>query len=204
MVGKLRNIKQIRHQFAHHLTGIILTVIRERKLLIMVKKLLAHVPLHMSAHHMPLVTHIILTKTLHQIHSKEPQGNQRKRPENHCAVSGKQSVSRCPENLRVSQICQTDKGRAQKIKKKDRLVRAIIMNKLLYGLHHKPPVYFFRAAPERKPVIIFPSAFADDIRPLLPPRAAGHDNLNISRFALARRKKGRLPAGGGNLLLFTQ
>ena len=37
MVRKLGNIKQIRHQLAHHLSGIILVIIRKRKSLTMIK-----------------------------------------------------------------------------------------------------------------------------------------------------------------------
>jgi len=71
MMGKFRNIKKITDQFAHHLTGIVLTVIGERKLLIMVKKLLAHIPFHVRSHHMSLITYIIFAETLDQVHQEK-------------------------------------------------------------------------------------------------------------------------------------
>ena len=37
MVCKLGNVKQIRYQLTHHLSGIILVIIRKRKSLIMIK-----------------------------------------------------------------------------------------------------------------------------------------------------------------------
>ena len=71
MVGKLGDVEQVAYQLAHHLPGIVLVIIGKGKLFIVVKQLLAHVPFHVGAHHMPLVAHIIFAKALHQVHDKQ-------------------------------------------------------------------------------------------------------------------------------------
>ena len=59
MMCKRGNVKQIRYQLAHHLPGVVLVIIGEGELLVMVEKLLSHISLHLGAHHMSLVAHII-------------------------------------------------------------------------------------------------------------------------------------------------
>ena len=44
VMGKLGNVEKVGHKLAHHLAGIILIVVGKRKLFIVVKKLLAHIP----------------------------------------------------------------------------------------------------------------------------------------------------------------
>ena len=71
----LGDIKQIRHQLTHHLTGIILIIIGEGQLLIMIKKLLTHIPFHIGSHHMSLIADIIFAKPLNDVHEQHSQTN---------------------------------------------------------------------------------------------------------------------------------
>ena len=52
MMGKLRNIKKVGYQLAHHLSGIVLIIVGKGQFFIMVKQLLSHIPLHLCSHHM--------------------------------------------------------------------------------------------------------------------------------------------------------
>ena len=69
---KFCNIKQVRDKFAHHLSGVVLIIIRKRKFFIVVKKLLTHIPFHISTHHMPLIADIIFAQALDQYMIRRP------------------------------------------------------------------------------------------------------------------------------------
>ena len=71
MMRKFCNIKQVRDKFAHHLSGVVLIIIRKRKFFIVVKKLLTHIPFHISTHHMPLIADIIFAQALDQVHDQK-------------------------------------------------------------------------------------------------------------------------------------
>ena len=71
VVRELRDVEEIGDQLAHHLSGIIFAVVGEGQLLIMIKQLLAHVPLHIGAHHVSLETDIIFAQTLNHIHKEK-------------------------------------------------------------------------------------------------------------------------------------
>ena len=75
MMRKFCNIKQVRDKFAHHLSGVVLIIIRKRKFFIVVKKLLTHIPFHISAHHMPLIADIIFAQALDQVHDQKTGRN---------------------------------------------------------------------------------------------------------------------------------
>ena len=109
MVGKFRDVEQVGHQLAHHLSGIVPAVIGERELLIVVKELLAHVALHVRAHHVSLIAHVIFAKALDEIHCQKPQCNERKGAEDHGTVPRKKC---CPQDLREGEIRKADKCRA--------------------------------------------------------------------------------------------
>ena len=70
MMCKLGNVKKVTDQLTHHLTGIIPAVIGKRQLLVMVKKLPAHITFHLCTHHMSLIGYIIFAETLHDVHNK--------------------------------------------------------------------------------------------------------------------------------------
>ena len=70
MVGELRNIEQVTDQFAHHLSGIILAIIRKRQFFIMLKELLTHIPFHVGTHHMTLIADIIFAQALDHVHQE--------------------------------------------------------------------------------------------------------------------------------------
>ena len=78
MVCHLGNIKQIGHQLAHHLSGIVLVIISKGKLLILIKKLLPHIALHIGTHHMTLITDVIFAKHLYNVHGKHRQPDRHK------------------------------------------------------------------------------------------------------------------------------
>ena len=77
-MGKFRNIEQIGNQLAHHLTGIVVVVVGEGQLLVMVKELLAHIPLHVGAHHVALVADVVFAQRLNHIHGEHPGSDERK------------------------------------------------------------------------------------------------------------------------------
>ena len=64
MMCQFGNIEQIRYQLTHHLSGIVLIIIRKRKLFVMVEQFLAHIALHARTHHMSRICHVILAKCL--------------------------------------------------------------------------------------------------------------------------------------------
>ena len=74
---KFGDIEKVTDQLAHHLTGIILTIIGERQFLIMVKKFLAHIPFHVCTHHMSLIRDVVFAETLNDIHEKKTSGDER-------------------------------------------------------------------------------------------------------------------------------
>ena len=75
MMRQLGNIEQIRYQLTHHLSGIVLIVIRKRKLFVMVEQLFAHIAFHARTHHMPRIRHVILAKCLQNICRKKHRCN---------------------------------------------------------------------------------------------------------------------------------
>ena len=74
-MGEFRNVKQVGDQLAHHLTGIILIVIRKRKLFIMIEQLLAHIPFHVGSHHVALIADVIFTQALGGVHDQKKEGD---------------------------------------------------------------------------------------------------------------------------------
>ena len=72
MVCKLCDIEQVRDKFAHHLAGIVLTIVRKGQLLVMVKELLAHITFHVGTHHMALITYVVFAEALDDIHARRP------------------------------------------------------------------------------------------------------------------------------------
>ena len=79
MVGELSDIEKVGDQLAHHLTGIVLIIIGKGELFIMVKKLLAHIPFHVRAHHVSLIADVVFTQALQEIHEKKADGDGQKR-----------------------------------------------------------------------------------------------------------------------------
>jgi len=140
---KLGNIKKVTDQFAHHLTGIIPAVIGKRKLLIMVKKLPAHITLHLCAHHMSLIGDIIFAETLHNVHNKKRNCDHREGMKNHNLILCKECFCHRTKDLGIGKIHQTDNGRTDQVNKKDRFVRAIVVDEFLDGIHRKSTSVFY-------------------------------------------------------------
>ena len=144
MVCKLGNIKKVTDQFAHHLTGIIPAVIGKRKFLIMVKKLPAHITLHVCAHHMSLIGDIIFAETLHNVHNKKRNCDHREGMKNHILVLCKECFCHRTKDLGIGKVHQTDNGRTDQVNKKDRFVRAIVVDEFLDGIHRKSTSVFMK------------------------------------------------------------
>ena len=130
MVGEFCNIEQVGDELAHHLTGIVLTVVGEGQLLIVIEEPLAHIPFHLSAHHVALIAYVIFAHTLYNIHKKQSCGNQRQSAQDDAAVSGKKRAGHCAQDLRIGQIHKADYSGTEEINKKDRFIRTIVGNKL--------------------------------------------------------------------------
>ena len=73
----------------------------------MIKQFLAHIPFHMSTHHVPLISDIIFAETLHYIHNKKTACDQRQ----------------CMQDFQVN--------------KKERLIRTVIVNEFFDSIHKK-------------------------------------------------------------------
>ena len=136
MMGKLRNIKKVGYQLAHHLSGIVLIIVGKGQFFIMVKQLLSHIPLHLCSHHMALIAHIIHTKTLNDIHDQKAQANGKKGLQDSRRLFCKNSCCQCSQNLRKCQIHQTDNGGAQKIQKKHGFIRSVVTDKFFKRVHN--------------------------------------------------------------------
>ncbi len=104
VVRKLSDVKQVGHELAHHLTGIVPAVIGERQLFIVVKQLLAHIPLHVGAHHVSLVAHIIFAQALDDVHDQKSCREERQSAQDGSAVLCEKRVCHSAQDLRISQI----------------------------------------------------------------------------------------------------
>ena len=143
MMGKLGNVKKVTDQLTHHLAGIVPAVIGKGQLLIMVKKLPAHVTLHVCAHHMSLIGHIIFAETLDDVHDKKGDPDHGKGMENDILILRKKSFCHGTKDLGIGKIHQTDNGRTDQINKKDRFVRTIVVDEFLDGIHRKSTSVFY-------------------------------------------------------------
>ena len=139
VVGEFCNIKQIGNQLAHHLAGVVAVVVGKRQPLIVVKELLAHIPLHLGAHHVSLIADVIFAQALDHIHGEEPQADGEKSSQDDRAVLGKQSSGKRAENLGIEQIHSADHCRTEEIQKKYGLVRPVVMNKSFQCIHGSLP-----------------------------------------------------------------
>ena len=142
VVGEFRDVEQVGYKLAHHLPGIVPAVIGEGKLFIVVEKLLAHVPLHIGAHHVPLVADIIFAQALDDIHGKQSRGDKWQRREDHLAVPGEEGGGHGAQDLRVGKVDDADRRRADQVNKKDRFIRCIVIDKSPYGMHGLTPYMF--------------------------------------------------------------
>ena len=112
MVCKLCDIEQVRDKFAHHLAGIVLTIVRKGQLLVMVKELLAHITFHVGTHHMALITYVVFAEALDDIHGQETDRDPGQCTEDRSAVLRKERVCHRTQDLRICEIYDTDKSRA--------------------------------------------------------------------------------------------
>ena len=142
VVREFRDIEQVGHQLAHHLPGVVLTVIGEGQFFIMIKKLLAHVPLHVRTHHVPLIAHIIFAQALDDVHDQKSGGDERECAQDDITVLCKKCLCHCAEDLRIGQINHTDKCGADQVNKKDRFVRRIIIDEFFKRVHIMTPYMF--------------------------------------------------------------
>ena len=143
MMCKLGNVKKVTDQLTHHLTGIIPAVIGKRQLLVMVKKLPAHITFHLCTHHMSLIGYIIFAETLHNVHNKKRSCDHREGMKNNILILCKESFCHGTKNLGISKIYQTDNGCTDQVNKKDRFVRAVIVDEFLDGIHRKKYLRFY-------------------------------------------------------------
>ena len=97
----------------------------------MFKELLTHIPFHIGAHHVSLITDIIFTQTLDGIHQKQSGGNPWERLQNRISILSEQCFGSSSQNLGIREVHKTDNGGTEKVNKKDRFVRTIIMNEFL-------------------------------------------------------------------------
>ncbi len=104
VVRELSDVKQVGHELAHHLAGIVPAVIGERQLFIVVKQLLAHIPLHVGAHHVSLVAHIIFAQALDDVHDQKSCREERQSAQDGSAVLCEKRVCHGAQDLRISQI----------------------------------------------------------------------------------------------------
>ena len=94
----------------------------------MFKEFLAHIPLHLGSHDMSLTADIIFAEALDNIHHKESDCDPRKCLQDDCFILSKKRLGRTSQNLRISKIHKTDNGCTEKVNKKDRFVRAIVVD----------------------------------------------------------------------------
>ena len=149
MVGEFRDIKQIGYKLAHHLAGIILTIVGERQFFVMVKKLLAHITLHVRSHHVSLIAYIIFAQALDDIHGQKSGCYEGKGPQDNAAVFRKKCFGHRAEDLRIGKVSHTDKCGADQVNKKDRFVRRIIVDKSFQRMHVVTP--FVICSPAHEP-----------------------------------------------------
>ena len=142
VVGEFRDVEQVGHELAHHLPGVVPAVIGEGKLFIVVEKLLAHVPLHIGAHHVPLIADIIFAQALHDVHDEQACGDERQDGEDRLTVPGEEGVGHGAKDLGVGEVDDADRRRADQVNKKDRFIRCIVIDKSLYGMHGLTPYMF--------------------------------------------------------------
>ena len=143
MMCKLGNVKKVTDQLTHHLTGIIPAVIGKRQLLVMVKKLPAHITFHLCTHHMSLIGYIIFAETLHNVHNKKRSCDHREGMKNNILILCKESFCHSTKNLGIGKIYQTDNGCTDQVNKKDRFVRAVVVDEFLDGIHRKKYLRFY-------------------------------------------------------------
>ena len=128
---KLRYIKQIGYELAHHLSGIILIIIRKRKLFILVEKLLPHVALHPRSHHVPRICHIIPARSLYDICHQKAYCNRNQRRNDFSRCSCKKGFGQRAKQLRKRQIYGTDYCCAKQVYEKDRFVGFVVFDEFL-------------------------------------------------------------------------
>ena len=80
---------------------------------------------------MSLVTYIIFAKTLYKIHEKKSGCNEWERMKDETAVFRKQGICQHAQDLRVSKIDNADECSANKVDKKEALVRCVLGDKFL-------------------------------------------------------------------------
>ena len=103
----------------------------------MIKQFLAHIPFHMSTHHVPLISDIIFAETLHYIHNKKTACDQRQCMQDFRLILCEQGSGHSPQDLGISQIYQTDHCCTYQVNKKDRLIRTVIVNEFFDSIHKK-------------------------------------------------------------------
>ena len=94
----------------------------------MFEEFLAHIPLHLGSHDMSLTADIIFAEALDDIHHKESDRNPRKCLQDDCFILSKKRLGRTSQNLRIRKIHKTDNGCTEKVNKKDRFVRTIVVD----------------------------------------------------------------------------
>ena len=95
----------------------------------MVEELLAHIPFHVRAHHVSLITYVVFAQALDDIHGQKPGSEPGESPQDDGAVFCEKRVCHGAEDLRVGKIHNTDKCGADQVNKKDRFIRRIITDK---------------------------------------------------------------------------
>ena len=77
-----------------------------------VKELLTHIPFHVGTHHMALITYVVFAEALDDIHGQETDRDPGQCTEDRSAVPGKERVCHRAQDLRICEIYDTDKSRA--------------------------------------------------------------------------------------------
>ena len=109
----------------------------------MVKKLPAHITFHLCTHHMSLIGYIIFAETLHDVHNKKRSCDHREGMKNNILILCKESFCHSTKNLGIGKIYQTDNGCTDQVNKKDRFVRAVVVDEFLDGIHRKKYLRFY-------------------------------------------------------------
>ena len=110
----------------------------------MVKKLPAHITFHLCTHHMSLIGYIIFAETLHDVHNKKRSCDHREGMKNNILILCKREFLSLVRRIwGVGKIYQTDNGCTDQVNKKDRFVRAVVVDEFLDGIHRKKYLRFY-------------------------------------------------------------
>ena len=108
----------------------------------MVEELLAHIPLHVGAHHVSLVADIVLAQGLYRIHEKQPHSDGNQSPQNRLGALPEEGPGEGAQNLGIGQIHKADDRRTDQIDVEDRLIRLVVADKFSQCIHLSSPLLF--------------------------------------------------------------